>query len=102
MKRNGVASVKVMALVGVGVIVAGGAVWGLVGGSPEVDKNPLNLPDNLLWETDFPHPTCQHPGPANSWAQRPAEYAEKALADVSEATLQKVLHDNAAALYGIP
>ncbi len=60
------------------------------------------LPDNLLWETDFPHPTCQHPGPANARAMRPAEYAEEALADVSEATLQKVLHDNAAALYGIP
>ena len=61
-----------------------------------------NLPDNLLWETDFPHPTCQHPGPANAWAQRPSQYAEKAFADVSEETLQKVLHDNAAALYGIP
>ena len=61
-----------------------------------------NFPDNLLWETDFPHPTCQHPSPANSFAQRPSEYAEKVFADVSEPTLQKVLHDNAAALYGIP
>jgi len=60
-----------------------------------------NLPDNLLWETDFPHPTCQHPTPANPNAKRPAEYAEEALAEISEATLQKVLHDNAAALYRI-
>ena len=28
------------------------------------------FPDNLMWETDFPHPTCQHPGPLNTWATR--------------------------------
>ncbi|MCE2391151.1 MAG: amidohydrolase [Proteobacteria bacterium] len=59
------------------------------------------FPDNLMWETDFPHPTCQHPGPLNTWATRPAEYAERALGDVPEETLRKVLHDNAAALYGL-
>lgn len=59
------------------------------------------FPDNILWETDFPHPTCQHPGPANGRAQHPARYAEQALAAVSQATLQKVLHSNAAALYGV-
>ncbi len=48
MKRKGVASPRIIALVGVGVIVAGGAVWGLVGGSPDGEKNPLNLPENLL------------------------------------------------------
>ena len=56
-------------------------------------------PDNMLWETDFPHPTCQHPGLEGGFAERPADYAEKALGKVSEATLQKVLHDNAAELY---
>ncbi len=58
-------------------------------------------PDNILWETDFPHPTCQHPGLKDGWAEHPADYAEKAFAGVPEATLQKVLHDNAAELYGI-
>ena len=59
------------------------------------------FPDNILWETDFPHPTCQHPGPANGLAQHPRDYAEMALAKVPEPTLKKVLHDNAAALYGL-
>ena len=26
----------------------------------------LAYPDNMLFETDFPHPTCQHPGPSHS------------------------------------
>jgi predicted TIM-barrel fold metal-dependent hydrolase len=55
-------------------------------------------PDNILYETDFPHPTCQHPGPRTP-AQRPREYATEALGGLDDATLQKVLHDNAAALY---
>jgi predicted TIM-barrel fold metal-dependent hydrolase len=57
--------------------------------------------DNIMWETDYPHPTCQHPGATNAWAQRPVEYAEKALGGLGDETLQKVLHDNAAAVYGI-
>jgi len=61
--------------------------------------NALELfPDNLLYETDFPHPTSMSPGPQSA-AVRPREYAEHALARVPETTLTKVLHDNAAALY---
>jgi predicted TIM-barrel fold metal-dependent hydrolase len=59
------------------------------------------LADNVLWETDFPHPTCQHPGPIGGWGERPADYAEKALAGVPETVVRKVLHDNAASLYGL-
>ncbi len=59
------------------------------------------LGDNLLWETDFPHPTCQHPGPANGLSRRPSEYADDVLGDLPEATQRKILHDNAAALYGL-
>ena len=55
-------------------------------------------PDNILYETDFPHPTCQHPGPRTP-AQRPREYATEALGGLSDEVLAKVLHDNAAALY---
>jgi predicted TIM-barrel fold metal-dependent hydrolase len=55
-------------------------------------------PDNILYETDYPHPTCQHPGPRTP-AQRPREYATEALSSLDDATLAKVLHDNAAALY---
>jgi predicted TIM-barrel fold metal-dependent hydrolase len=59
------------------------------------------LPENLLWETDFPHPTCQHPGLRGGLTQRPAEYAERAFEGVPEATIEKVLHANAARLYRI-
>jgi len=57
--------------------------------------------DNILWETDYPHPTCQHPGPANGLSQHPRDYIEGAFADVPPETLRKVLHDNAARLYRV-
>jgi len=57
-------------------------------------------PDNILYETDFPHPTCQHPGPRTP-AQRPRDYATEALGALTDDVLAKVLHDNAAALYGL-
>lgn len=57
-------------------------------------------PDNMLFETDFPHPTCQHPGPATP-AVRPAEYVDDALGALPEQVLGKVLHDTAARLYGV-
>jgi predicted TIM-barrel fold metal-dependent hydrolase len=58
------------------------------------------FPDNVLFETDFPHPTCQHPGPA-SIGTSPGEYATKALDGVAEDIVARVLHDNAAQLYGL-
>ena len=58
-------------------------------------------PDNILYETDYPHPTCQHPGPQTS-AMAPRAFAESALGALPEATLAKVLHDSAAALYQLP
>jgi hypothetical protein len=58
-------------------------------------------PENLLWETDFPHPTCQHPGLAGGLTERPADYAERVFAGVPEATVERVLHGTAAALYGV-
>ena len=56
------------------------------------------FPDNILYETDYPHPTCQHPGPATP-AQYPRDYAEGALGGLSDELLAKVLHDNAARVY---
>ncbi|HSS11426.1 MAG TPA: amidohydrolase family protein [Acidimicrobiales bacterium] len=55
-------------------------------------------PDNILYETDYPHPTCQYPGPRTPGA-RPGSYADRALGGLDDATLAKILHDNAAALY---
>jgi predicted TIM-barrel fold metal-dependent hydrolase len=57
-------------------------------------------PDNILYETDYPHPTCQHPGP-RSPGQDPLDYIASALNVLPEPTLRKVLFDNAAALYGV-
>ncbi len=56
------------------------------------------FPDNLLYETDFPHPTSMSPGP-RSIAEHPRDYAERVLSDFPDETLSKVLHDNAARIY---
>jgi uncharacterized protein len=60
----------------------------------------LSYPDNMLYETDFPHPTCQHPGPRTP-AVEPEVYADATLASLPDEVLAKVLHDTAAGLYGL-
>jgi predicted TIM-barrel fold metal-dependent hydrolase len=50
--------------------------------------------DNILFETDFPHPTCLYPDSLS--------YAAKGLDGVAPDVQRKVLQDNAAALYRIP
>ena len=54
--------------------------------------------DNMMFETDFPHPTCLHPGPA-SYALPPVEVMERARGIVGDDVMRKVLHDNAARVY---
>jgi predicted TIM-barrel fold metal-dependent hydrolase len=54
--------------------------------------------DNVFFESDFPHPTSLSPGPA-SYAVTPAETIERNISTLPRATLQKVLHDNAARVY---
>lgn len=49
--------------------------------------------DNVLFETDFPHPTCLYP--------HVREYIAEVTADWSETRKRKILQDNAAKLYGI-
>ena len=49
--------------------------------------------DNVLFETDFPHPTCLYPNVG--------EFIEEVTAGWSETRKRKILQDNAAALYGI-
>src|SRR4051794_23246781 len=58
------------------------------------------LPDNILFESDYPHPTCQHPGPRTP-AQRPRDYAQRVLGGLPDDALGKVLHDSAAAIYNV-
>jgi predicted TIM-barrel fold metal-dependent hydrolase len=57
--------------------------------------------DNLCWETDYPHPTCQHPGEASEFTQHPRDYINETLGDLDEVKVEKVLHSNAAMLYGL-
>lgn len=50
--------------------------------------------NNVMWETDFPHPTCLYPDSK--------EHANESLAGLSEPVRRRVLQDNAAELYKIP
>lgn len=55
--------------------------------------------DHVLYETDFPHPTCMSPGSA-TYATEPREYIEQHLMTrFSEGDLKLMLHDNAARIY---
>ncbi|HWC36253.1 MAG TPA: amidohydrolase family protein [Mycobacteriales bacterium] len=47
--------------------------------------------DNILFETDFPHPTCMYPSPL--------ETVEKKMLTLSETARNKILGENARALY---
>jgi predicted TIM-barrel fold metal-dependent hydrolase len=49
--------------------------------------------NNVLVETDIPHPTCLYPNPRQHFA--------RVLADLEPSTRRRVLQDNAAELYGI-
>lgn len=49
--------------------------------------------DNVLFETDFPHPTCLYP--------KPLEAVEAQMSALRPETRRKVLSENAAALYRI-
>jgi predicted TIM-barrel fold metal-dependent hydrolase len=57
-------------------------------------------PDNMMWETDYPHPTSQSPGPATP-ALPPRKYAAEALQNMSDDIVGKVLHGNAARVYNL-
>ena len=46
------------------------------------------FPDNILFETDCPHPTCQAPGPVTP-GTHPNIYAEKTLEGISEDVIAK-------------
>ncbi len=56
--------------------------------------------DNLMFETDFPHPTSLSPGPISS-AGRPRETVETTLAELDDSIRQKIMYKNAAALYHV-
>ncbi len=62
------------------------------------DEGPRRLIErigvrNVLFETDFPHPTCLYP--------KMREHVRNVLGDLSDETRRRVLYENAAELYGI-
>jgi predicted TIM-barrel fold metal-dependent hydrolase len=56
--------------------------------------------DNVMFETDFPHPTSLSPGPTST-SGTPGEMAEIALGHVDPDVADKVLYRNAARLYHV-
>jgi predicted TIM-barrel fold metal-dependent hydrolase len=57
-------------------------------------------PDNFMFETDYPHPTSMSPGPASP-AELPRDHISKYFANVPLEITRKVMHGNAAAVYGL-
>lgn len=56
--------------------------------------------DNILYESDFPHPTSMSPGPATT-AISPKQYIQETLGGLPQDQVQKILHDNAARIYNL-
>ena len=56
--------------------------------------------DNVMFETDFPHPTCLHPGPP-FFPPSPAEVIDRATGIVGPAVMSKVLHDTPVRVYDL-
>jgi predicted TIM-barrel fold metal-dependent hydrolase len=57
-------------------------------------------PDNIMYETDFPHPTCMYPGPATT-AIMPGDYIDQTLSKHPIEAVGKILYGNAARVYGL-
>jgi predicted TIM-barrel fold metal-dependent hydrolase len=56
------------------------------------------LPDNVMFESDYPHPTSLPPGPGSTARDAKTTIASN-LAHVPDEIRRKVLHDNAARIY---
>jgi uncharacterized protein len=56
------------------------------------------LPDNVMFESDYPHPTSLSPGPGSA-AQDAKTTIANNLAKLPEHIRRKVLHDTAARIY---
>jgi predicted TIM-barrel fold metal-dependent hydrolase len=73
-------------------------------GSFWFERDTLRLldvyPDNFMFETDYPHPTSLSPGPASP-ADVPSKHIAEAFVGLDAGLVRKVLHDNAAAVYGL-
>jgi predicted TIM-barrel fold metal-dependent hydrolase len=55
-------------------------------------------PDNIMFETDYPHPTSLSPGPASS-SDNPREVVRRTFEGLDRDIVRKVLYENAARIY---
>jgi predicted TIM-barrel fold metal-dependent hydrolase len=56
--------------------------------------------DNFLYESDFPHPSSMSPGPSEV-ALNPRAYIAETMKRFPASAVEKLLHGNAARLYGV-
>jgi predicted TIM-barrel fold metal-dependent hydrolase len=64
----------------------------------DIEHVVAEFPDNIMFETDFPHPTSLSPGPTSS-APNPRDLVDQELGRLPDATLAKVLQGTAARVY---
>jgi predicted TIM-barrel fold metal-dependent hydrolase len=65
---------------------------------PGVERQIDLYPDNVMFESDFPHPTSLSPGPGSTALDAKDTIAAN-LAGLSEEILEKVLYKTAARIY---
>jgi uncharacterized protein len=76
-------------------------VYGMFWFETEPLRRQIDLfPDNLMFETDFPHPTSLSPGPASP-SPLPSIVAKQFFERVPEDLARKILWDNAARVYNV-
>lgn len=67
---------------------------------PTVTRFVDDYVDNVMFESDFPHPTSLSPGPV-SHTDSPDKVIEANLSALSDETLTKILRTNAARVYNV-
>lgn len=67
---------------------------------PTVTRFVEDYIDNVMFESDFPHPTSLSPGPV-SHTDSPDKVIEMNLSELSDETLTKILQTNAARVYNV-
>ena len=73
-----------------------GAFWHERASTPLLEQ----IADNVMFETDYPHPTGLNPGPAST-AKPAREHVVETLRDVDDDVVRKVLWANAARIYNV-
>ena len=67
---------------------------------PTVTRFIDDYADNVMFESDFPHPTSLSPGPV-SHTDSPDKVIEANLSELSDEILTKILHGNAERIYNL-